>query len=68
MQIGYDVSYNLKDINIVVGSDFRVVRDTLVAHGLLNPPYTDTEEYKELLKSKILYWKNGKWVKKEELE
>lgn len=68
VQIGYDVSYNLKDINIVVGSDFRVVRDTLVAHGLLNPPYTDTEEYKELLKSKILYWKNGKWVKKEELE
>ncbi|MDT3697620.1 MAG: hypothetical protein ROY99_14645 [Ignavibacterium sp.] len=43
-------------------------RDTLVAHGVLKPPYTDTEEYKEIVKNNILYWQNGNWVKREELE
>jgi hypothetical protein len=63
----YEINYNLKDIDIIVNSDFRVQRDTLVAHGILKPPYTDTKEYMDLIKSKILYWQNGKWVKREEL-
>jgi hypothetical protein len=53
---------NLIDVNIFVSSSFRVVRDTLVAKGLLNPPYTDTKEYIELQKNKILYWRDSKWV------
>lgn len=57
--IGYEYKTNLRNINIVIGSTFRVRRDSLVAQGILNPPYTDTPEYKALLKSKILYW-NGK--------
>ncbi|MGQ9644860.1 MAG: hypothetical protein ACUVT3_13465, partial [Ignavibacterium sp.] len=60
--LGYEINYNLKDINVVIDSDFRVQRDTLVAHGKLNLPYTDTEDYKEIIKSNILYWKNGKWL------
>jgi hypothetical protein len=67
-QLGYEIRYNLKDINIVISSDFRVQRDTLVAQGKLNPPYTDTREYVELQKSKILYWQDGRWVKRKELE
>ena len=58
----YYFNSNLKDVNIFVSSSFRVVRDTLVARGLLNQPYTDTKEYINLQKSKILYWKDGKWV------
>jgi hypothetical protein len=64
----YQVDYNLKDVNIIVDNRFRVMRDTLVAHGKLPLPYTDTPEYVELQKSKILYWQNGKWVKREELD
>ena len=67
-EIEYEINYNLKDIEVVIGSTFRVQRDTLVAHGKLNLPYTDTEAYKEIIKSNILYWKDGKWVKREEME
>ncbi|NWF51377.1 MAG: hypothetical protein HXY49_12645 [Ignavibacteriaceae bacterium] len=66
--LSYEISYGFKDIDVIVDSDFRVQRDTLVAHGELKPPYTDTDEYIDLIKNKILYWKNGKWVKREEIE
>ena len=67
MQIGYEIDYNLNDINVNFSSSFRVQRDTLVSHGLLNPPYTDTREYREIIKNNILYWKNGLWVKRTEM-
>ncbi|NWF89903.1 MAG: hypothetical protein HXY50_10635 [Ignavibacteriaceae bacterium] len=63
-----NLDYNLKDFDVIVDNEYRVIRDSLVAKGKLNPPYTDTREWIELYKSKILYWHNGKWVKREELE
>mgnify|MGYP000141499547 CR=1 FL=1 len=57
------LDYNLKDIDFIIDNQFRIHRDSLVAHGKLNPPYTDTKEYKELLKSQVLYWNDGCWVK-----
>ncbi|GMU95104.1 hypothetical protein [Ignavibacterium album] len=57
------LNYNLKDIDFIVDNQFRILRDSLVAKGKLNSPYTDTKEYKEILKNNILYWKDGKWVK-----
>jgi hypothetical protein len=66
-ELGYEISSNFKAADIVVGSTFRVQRDTLVAHGILKRPFTDTEEYKDLIKSKILYWKDGKWVHRKDL-
>ncbi len=68
MQLGYEIDYNLKDIDINFSSSFRVQRDTLVAHGLLKPPYTDSREYREIIKNNILYWKNGRWLKKTEFD
>jgi hypothetical protein len=62
------LDYNLKDFDFVIDNEFRVYRDSLVAQGKLNLPYTDTEEYKQILRNKILYLKDGKWVKREELE
>lgn len=59
-----DISLTVSDV--VVISSFRVFRDSLVAQGKLNPPFTDTKEYKEIIKNSVLYWKNGKWVKREE--
>lgn len=66
--IGYEVHDDFKTIDIVIDSNFRVRRDSLVAHGKLKPPYTDTKDYIDIIKSKILYWKNGKWVKRNELD
>lgn len=60
--------YNFKDFDVIVDNQYRVIRDSLVVQGKLNLPYTDTHEYKEIFKSKILYYKDGKWVKREELE
>ena len=68
MEVSYEVDYNFKDITIVINSNFRVQRDSMVARGILNPPYTDTEEYKNIIKSNILYWKDGEWVKRDELD
>ncbi|MFN3873485.1 MAG: hypothetical protein ACK4R9_10820 [Ignavibacterium sp.] len=62
------IDSNLTVSDVVVISSFRVFRDSLVAQGKLNPPYTDTKEYKEIIKNSVLYWKNGKWVKREEWE
>ena len=62
------IDYNLKDLDIVISNQFRVLRDSLVAQGKLNKPYTDTEDYKNIIKSNLLYWKDGNWVKREEME
>ena len=67
-EIGYFIEKNFKDINISFGSGFRVRRDTLVAHGILKPPYTDTEEYRNIIKSKILYWTGNKWIHRKDLK
>ncbi len=67
-ETGYAIDFNYNDIDINFSSSFRVQRDTLVAHGLLKPPYTDTKEYREIIKNSILYWKNGGWVKRSELK
>ena len=64
----YQIDYNLRDVNIIVDSRFRVMRDSLVSHGALPLPYTDTPEYVDLQKHKLLYWKNGNWVKRNELD
>lgn len=55
------------DFDIVIGSDFRVARDTLVAHGKLPLPLTDTPEYCNILKKQILFWNGKEFVKKEYL-
>jgi len=64
----YQVDYNLKDVNVIVDNNFRVIRDSLVAKGILHLPYSDTPEYVEKIKSKILYYKDGEWVTKNGLE
>lgn len=61
----FDSTLTISDVIII--SSFRVFRDSLVHRGKLNPPYTDTKEYKEIIKNSVLYWKNSKWVRREEL-
>ena len=58
----YKLNYDFNDIQIIVNSNLRVRRDSLVAGGILKYPFTDTKEYTELLKSSILSW-DGKNIK-----
>lgn len=63
----YKIAYNFKDIDIVIGNDLRLLRDSLVVHGKLPKPLTDTQEFRNMLKSQILYWNGKEFVKKNEL-
>lgn len=65
--INYKLSPNLKDFDLVINTLLRIGRDTLVAHGKLQPPYTDTPEYCEVMKKQILYWNGKEFVTRKEL-
>lgn len=66
--ITFELDSTFKNFFINILSNYRVVRDSLVAKGILNPPYTDTREYREVIRNNILYYKNGKWLKRRELD
>lgn len=66
--IEYQLHNNFKDFDLIIFDEFRTVRDSLVAQGKLKLPYTDTPEYKNIIKNEILYYKDGKWVKREGLD
>ena len=63
--ITYSMNYNFKDFECTITDPYRVIRDTLVAHGKLLPPLTDTPEYRKLLEDQILFWNGKKFVKKD---
>jgi hypothetical protein len=58
----YAFSKDLRLINMVVDDNFVRIRDLYVKEGKLKPPYSNTQAYKDLLRSQILYWTDGKWV------
>lgn len=58
----YDWQYDTNEFEISIGNDFRVMRDSLVAHGILPLPYTDTKEYREKLRRQILAWDGKKFI------
>ncbi len=63
--LGYYVDKNLLNPELILGDDFQVRRDSLVVHGKLNPPLTNTKEYEAILLSQFEEWdaKTGKFVK-----
>ncbi len=58
----YFFDYDLKIKDVIIADEFRVPRDSLIAQGKLSLPYTDTPEYKEILKKQIRYWNGKKFV------
>lgn len=60
--LSYSIDYNFQDFSISIANNFRVMRDTLVDHGRLNTPFTDTQEYKELQLKQILIWDKNKFI------
>ena len=58
----YNWLYEINNFNLAIGSDLRLMRDSLVAHGKLPLPYTDTKEYREILRKQILAWDGKKFI------
>lgn len=63
----YTVNSNFKDLDVFITDQFRIIRDSLVANGKLTTPYTDTKEYREILKNNILFWNGKKWSNRDKL-
>ena len=51
---------------VIVDDDFRTLRDSLVVKGKINPPFTDTPEYAEILRDQIRYWNGEEFVEHNE--
>jgi hypothetical protein len=60
----FKIDFN--EFDIWMDSKFCVLRDNLVAQGKLQPPYSDTKEYRELLKSQIQVWDGEKFISSNE--
>jgi hypothetical protein len=60
--VNYTWQYTRNDFEISIVDGFRVERDSLVAHGILSLPFTDTKEYRELMRKQILAWDGKEFV------
>lgn len=56
----FDKYLNFKWVDC--GDDAQIKRDSLVIKGILNQPYTNTNEYFEILRKQIEYWDGEKFV------
>lgn len=65
-EIIYSVRSDFQKINVNVDDRFHMLRDSLVHAGAMDPPLTNTIEYRELLKEQIRYWDGKELVAKEE--
>jgi len=59
----YRFDKNLNFLWVDCADNAQQLRDTLVVRGVLNPPYTNTNEYFQLLKDAISYWDGKEFVK-----
>ncbi len=59
-----DFDSNLENCGIIIGDDIHVKRDSLVVKRLLNPPYTNTKEFTDILSNQVRYWDGEKFVNK----
>jgi hypothetical protein len=64
----YKFTNNLKKFTIITNDDYVRLRDLYVKKGLLKPPLTDTQAYRNLLISQILYWNGNDFVRKNKLK
>jgi len=53
---------NLNFLWMDCGDSAQQLRDSLVAKGVLSPPYTNTNEYFEILRKQIEYWDGEKFI------
>lgn len=60
--LSFQVGLNYLCTDAIVNNQFRIKRDSLVARGILSPPFTDTKEYRKLMRDSVLYWNGNTFV------
>ncbi|NWF88462.1 MAG: hypothetical protein HXY50_03270, partial [Ignavibacteriaceae bacterium] len=53
--VNYRFNYDLKFLDVECSDVFQIIRDSLVAKGQLEPPFTNTPEYELKLRNGIIY-------------
>lgn len=66
--LSFQVGLNYLCTDAIVNNQFRIKRDSLVAQGILSPPFTDTKEYRKLMRDSVLYWNGNTFVHWREME
>ncbi|MBU2507949.1 MAG: hypothetical protein KJ799_14670 [Bacteroidetes bacterium] len=59
-RVRFNPDFSFSDI--VIGDEFRILRDSVIAKGLLSPPYTSTKEFSNSLRNQIKYWTGKEFV------
>lgn len=67
LSLTYMLGFDLKSIDLFAQSDFTAYRDALVREGKLKPPFTDTKQYYDILRSQVEFWNGNKFVTGKEL-
>src|SRR5690606_4572996 len=67
ISFNYRFSNTLNFIRLDCSDDAQQKRDSLVARGILKPPFTNTNEYYQMLRDQLRYWDGKKFVKEEEI-
>jgi hypothetical protein len=60
--IGYQISIDFSNIDITFSNQFVFIRDQLVREGKLNPPLTETPEYRQIILNDFYEWDGSKMV------
>lgn len=62
LNIFYIMNYDFDIKTIALTDRFITARDSFVVKGVLDPPFSDTKEYTEIMKNKFRYWDNGEFI------
>ncbi len=54
--VSYSIDRSFTSPKVIIGDDFQVKRDSLVAQGNLNLPFTNTKEYEKILLNQFEKW------------
>jgi hypothetical protein len=63
LAVNFIFNLNFEPMGIVFKDRYIHERDKLVIDGELQPPFTDTDEYRRILLNQIEYWNGEKFVK-----
>lgn len=66
--LSFHIGLNYRCTDAIVNNQFRIKRDSLVARGILSPPFTDTKEYRMLMRDSVLYWNGNTFVHWQEMK
>jgi hypothetical protein len=67
INVYYGFDKHLNFLWVDCADNAQKYRDSLVAQNILKPPFTNTNEYSEILKNEIKYWTGSNLVSMAEI-